>query len=225
MIGPCCGITVMSLSPIPCLPLLPWRGSSPHPWPPPPKLPLSPSLSGPSTGCHSVPLCPNLSLTPSHTPDPLCPQTIQEWECWQLLSKTNLAWRGTVTCWRGHWSQAWAALTSPIAPMSRQVPEIPGGFGWPMLLTRLTRLSPPCSGTAIWPVGLPRGPPLPLHGRLLPPHPLPRGQHQQGAATLLVLSAQRARARPGGAGLSPPTSVPVSAGPEVTQPGLPHPLR
>ena len=63
---------------------------------------------------------------------------------------------------------------------------------------------PPLSGSAVGPGGLPRGAPLPLHGRLLPPHPVPRGRPQQGAAPVLVLPAQRARARPGGASLSAP---------------------
>ncbi|XP_012578347.1 PREDICTED: basic proline-rich protein-like [Condylura cristata] len=63
---------------------------------------------------------------------------------------------------------------------------------------------PPGRGAAGRPVRLPRGPPLPLHGRLLPAHPPPRGLLEQGAAAVLVLPAQRAPAGPGGPGLAPP---------------------
>lgn len=64
--------------------------------------------------------------------------------------------------------------------------------------------SSPPAGAALGPVGLPGGPPLPPHGRLLPAHPVAGGRQEQGAAAVLALPARRARARPGGAGLSPP---------------------
>nr|XP_027806387.2 trafficking protein particle complex subunit 9 isoform X1 [Marmota flaviventris] len=65
------------------------------------------------------------------------------------------------------------------------------------------QLAPLQWGAALRPGVLPRGPPLPLHRGLLPAHPVPRGQQEQGAAAVLVLLAQCARARPGGLGLSP----------------------
>lgn len=131
-----------------------------------------------------------------------------------LLPKLGAtAQRGQPPAWGGTAGKPCWGASSPRLPLRPgRSTGLLGALG--LVCSGLTSVPPP-TGAARRPVGVPGSPPLPLHGGLLPAHPFPPGQREQGAAALLVLPAQCARARLGGTGLSPMAGPGARPGPHL----------